>query len=164
MRRQVSNLADDARSFVARIWLVLEPADAAVFVDGERAKLRDQNVLLVDPGEHELRIEAEGFQPEVRPIRAEAGQSSELKLALLEAVKDSQPASQVALTSDYEEPEPHGGRHSARSRSGSVPPASSRSVSARPRGCSRCLPRATPIATATAMCATRRAPISATRP
>jgi hypothetical protein len=105
MRRQVSNLADDARSFVARIWLVLEPADAAVFVDGERAKLRDQNVLLVDPGEHELRIEAAGYQLETRAIRASAGQSSELKLSLLSTASDSQPASQVALTSDYEEPE-----------------------------------------------------------
>lgn len=85
MRTQVTSLAGDASSFVARFALVLDPADAQVFVDGERATLREQHVLLVDPGEHELRIEAEGWLPQSRQIRASAGQSSELKLALLAA-------------------------------------------------------------------------------
>jgi hypothetical protein len=108
MRREVSSLADDARSFVSRIWLVLEPPGAGVYVDGQRAKLRDQNVLLVDPGDHELRIEAAGYVPEVRTIRASGGQSSELKLALLEAPRETQtaPASQLAGLSEYDEPRP----------------------------------------------------------
>jgi hypothetical protein len=104
MRNQVSNLADDARSFVARIWLVLEPADADVFVDGQRAKLRDQNVLLVDPGEHELRVEAAGHLPEVRPIRAAAGQSSELKLALSSTAPEPQPTPAFVASAEYYEP------------------------------------------------------------
>jgi hypothetical protein len=85
MRKGVNDVAKDARAFVAQIWLVLEPANATVFVDGEPVKLRDQGVLLVDPGEHELRIEAAGHQTLTRPLKVTGGQSSELELRLLAA-------------------------------------------------------------------------------
>jgi hypothetical protein len=85
MRQEVSDIADDARSFVGRVSLVLEPANASVFVDDELVTLRDQGSLLLDPGEHVLRIEATGYRPQSRSLRAPAGQSIELKLALVAA-------------------------------------------------------------------------------
>jgi hypothetical protein len=85
MRQEVSDLADDARSFVGRVSLVLEPANASVFIDDEPVKLREQGSLLLDPGEHELRVEAAGYRSQSRSLRAPAGQAIELKLALVAA-------------------------------------------------------------------------------
>jgi hypothetical protein len=90
MRKGVADLLADARGFVGRVRLVLEPANASVFLDGELVQLRDQNVLLLDPGEHELRIEAGGYRTQSHRLRVEGGKSSELKLALVAA--DSSPA------------------------------------------------------------------------
>lgn len=105
MRIQVESLAKDARSFVARVGLVLEPADAHVFVDGQAVKLREPNLLLLDPGEHELRIEATGYLPVRRRIRASAGRTSALELRLLAADGGGPEPSRVAAASSSETPD-----------------------------------------------------------
>jgi hypothetical protein len=82
MREDVVDLLKDARGFVGHVTLALEPPNASVFVDGALTPLRDRNVLLLDPGEHELRVEAVGYQTQRQTLRVEAGKSTELKLTL----------------------------------------------------------------------------------
>jgi len=97
MRKGVVDLLADARGFVGRVTLILEPAQASVFVDGELVQLRDQNALLLDPGDHELRVEAGGYRTQTRQLRAEGGKSSELKLALVAATGDRLPPATVEV-------------------------------------------------------------------
>lgn len=82
LRKEVTGLASDARTFVARITVTLDPETATATLDGKPVVLREGRVLLIDPGEYRLRVEAEGFVPEVRPLRANAGEVSELKIQL----------------------------------------------------------------------------------
>lgn len=54
-------------SDVARVELTLEPAEARVLVDGAVTSVRDGQILL-EPGHHRMRVQAEGHVPEERVL------------------------------------------------------------------------------------------------
>jgi len=79
----------DARAEPGRLQLVVEPADASVYLDGrfvgtgrEIAGLRAG--LLVDVGTHRLEIVRPGYSAETRTVEVRAGDDSELRVVLRE--------------------------------------------------------------------------------
>lgn len=81
MRQQAEQLLSRARTFVGRVELVVSPPTATVLVDGRAPTMRDGAILL-NQGDHEIRIEAEGLVSEVRHVRVEAAAPVEMEVAL----------------------------------------------------------------------------------
>ena len=81
-RREVQSALDDARGFVARFDLTLEPSGALLTVDGETVDARTGELLL-DPGEHEVVATAEGYRTGSRRVKATSGRSGRIELRLV---------------------------------------------------------------------------------
>ncbi len=69
-RRQLSDVLHRARAFVAQYTLVLIPEDAVLRVDGSPPVLVNGKLML-DPGEHELTLSADGYHEAQRRIMAQ---------------------------------------------------------------------------------------------
>lgn len=80
-REEVTSVLARAREFTATFHIERAPQDAVLTVDGESVLLEDQTLLL-DPGEHVLRVTAPGHAPEELRLRAEAGEQQTLRLSL----------------------------------------------------------------------------------
>ena len=79
--------AYDVRSEPARLLLVVEPADAAIYLDGRflgtgEELLGARGGLMVDPGDHELEVVRPGYESRTTPFTAEAGEEVELTVEL----------------------------------------------------------------------------------
>lgn len=90
-----------AKSQVGSVRLVVEPAGAEVFVDGElRGKAPLEGEIYLEPGAHEIRVEQAGYAPARRALDAVAGEAQELEIALVErstpAAEPPPPAHQAA--------------------------------------------------------------------
>jgi hypothetical protein len=99
MRKDVSALRDDARSFVAQVTLTIEPKNAEVSLDGALVAPSpdgEQRVLLLDPGDHALRVAAPSYLPQTHALHASSGEASALDLTLLAA--DGGRSAPLALT------------------------------------------------------------------
>lgn len=81
MRREVQSALDAAQGFIARYELQLDPSEASVAVDGEVVSA-SEGFLLLDPGEHELVVNADGYKTEVRHIKATSGRRGRIELRL----------------------------------------------------------------------------------
>jgi len=81
-RKELERASARAESFVARVVLALEPADATFALDGNPAQLDAHRELLLDPGDHELLISAPGHEQRSVMLRAAAGTSRRLAIAL----------------------------------------------------------------------------------
>jgi len=82
MRNEVSQLLNQARSFVTKLNLTVTPADAQLALD-TRAAARDQDgAILLDPGTHELVIEAPNHETVTRSIRGDGGETLTLAINL----------------------------------------------------------------------------------
>ncbi|HMI92600.1 MAG TPA: hypothetical protein VK509_14595, partial [Polyangiales bacterium] len=81
-RKELERASARAESFVARVVLVLEPAGATFALDGNPAQLDPHGELLLDPGDHELLVSAPGHEQRSAMLRAAAGTSRRLAIAL----------------------------------------------------------------------------------
>jgi len=81
-RTQVASLIEQARAFVGRYQVILEPATARPMVDGQEALFDPGNVLLLSLGDHVISARAEGYQEARVPLRVEGGESLALKIQL----------------------------------------------------------------------------------
>jgi hypothetical protein len=97
-RAELEQASARSASFVARVVLVLQPASATFTLDGNPAQLDAHQELLLDPGDHELLVSAPGHEQRSVLLRAAAGTSRRLAVALT-------PLSAPALTAAHE-PEP----------------------------------------------------------
>lgn len=82
LRQQTEQLLARARTFVGRVNLIVEPSSARVTVDGHPPVTREGAILL-NPGEHEIRIESEGLASEVRHVRVEAAAPVSMQVSLV---------------------------------------------------------------------------------
>ncbi len=82
MRGAATRLIEQMRQFVMRVEVELQPASAELRVDGKLAPLDAEGTILLDPGEHELSVLANGFEPLRRRISTEGGRSTRLHLVL----------------------------------------------------------------------------------
>ncbi len=101
-RRQLSDVLHRARAFVAQYTLFLNPEDATLRVDGSPPVLVDGKLML-DPGEHDLTLSAEGYHEAQRRILAQPREDLTLRIALnplVPAVAEAQnPAPSVVADS-----------------------------------------------------------------
>ncbi|HEX4355191.1 MAG TPA: hypothetical protein VHZ95_19805, partial [Polyangiales bacterium] len=83
MRGEVSQLLKQARTFVTRLRITLEPGVAADLRIDTRPVSKDaQGEVLVDPGSHELVAEAPNYETTTRSIRTDGGEELTLTLSL----------------------------------------------------------------------------------
>lgn len=91
-RDQLETMRAHALKLVARVSIHLEPATAALTVDGVAiAGDGSARQMLLDPGSHELRASAPGFEPSSVMIHAQAGAETSQTITLR-----AQPAAPVA--------------------------------------------------------------------
>ncbi len=83
-RTQIDGWLRSAYRYVARYRIEIEPADASLTVDGNRAEIRE-GVLLLDDGPHEIVAYLEGYATEKRRIEASAGTEETLRIDLAPA-------------------------------------------------------------------------------
>ncbi len=77
----------DARGEPGRVFLIVRPGDASVYLDGRFLGTGDDlsglhSGLMVDPGEHEIEVVRPGFASESKTFSVEAGEEIDLSLRL----------------------------------------------------------------------------------
>jgi hypothetical protein len=96
MRSEVTQLLHQARSFVTKLTLTVTPPDAEARLDN-RVLARDQDgTILLDPGTHELVVEAPEHETITRSIRADGGEPLSLTIALRSSLQPAAAASEPA--------------------------------------------------------------------
>ncbi|MET0386172.1 MAG: hypothetical protein ABW321_09455 [Polyangiales bacterium] len=111
MRSDVGQLLEQAKQFVTRVHLELVPRDAKLEVDQRSVVPNADGIVLLDPGTHELAVEAEGYEPERRGLHAEGGDLSlhfalRSRAPLATAAPLVEPAPLAAVTAPTPKPEP----------------------------------------------------------
>lgn len=96
-RAQAEQLLARSRTFVGTVRLTVEPATATVTVDGRPPTIRDGAILL-NPGDHEIRVEAEGFASDSRRVRVEPSAPIPLSIVLVQPAARVSPVATVALS------------------------------------------------------------------
>jgi hypothetical protein len=82
MRDEVSQLLRQARTFVTKLKVTLEPSSAELRVDTRPVSRDDQGFVLLDPGVHELVAEAPARETATRSLRTEGGEELSLTISL----------------------------------------------------------------------------------
>lgn len=85
---RVSNLAGtmrvafDREQSMGRVAITSSPAGARVFIDGSPVGVTPLDGYLIEPGPHDIRVQAEGMTPDTRTVEAAAGSTLRLTSAL----------------------------------------------------------------------------------
>lgn len=82
LREHVQQQLAEARSFVTRVQLTVEPDNAVVRVDGQQPVYEEDGTLLLDPGLHELAAHAADYESQVRTVTAHGAELIEIALSL----------------------------------------------------------------------------------
>jgi len=82
MRAELSQLLKQARSFVTRLRVKLEPASAELRIDTRAAQKDAAGFVMLDPGSHELVAEAHDYEQTSRTIRTDGGEELTLTMTL----------------------------------------------------------------------------------
>ena len=93
-----------AKRFVARVTLRVEPGSAAIRIDDVAVKPASDGSVQLNPGQHELVATAPGYEPLTRRWNVEAGARSELSLTLKSQSADAQPLAAVPAAAVSGEP------------------------------------------------------------
>jgi tetratricopeptide (TPR) repeat protein len=97
MQREVSQLLSQALSFVTWLDLSVSPQQARVRVDTREATRASDGRIMLDPGSHEIMVDAPGYPATTRVIRSDGADTLTLSIRLLE--QNQQPATPQALQS-----------------------------------------------------------------
>jgi hypothetical protein len=103
MREHAQATITDCESFITYKALALEPKNATVRVDGEPPVFDAHGAVMLDPGEHEIRAQAAGFEPWARAVVANGGDQGVLDIKLTELKKREVP---VPLAASVAAPAP----------------------------------------------------------
>jgi hypothetical protein len=99
-RAQARELLETALGSIAHVSLTVDPAGAVVRVDGERVGgegvVRE---LRLDPGEHTVRVQAEGYEPSTFELSVLDGERSTREVVLERRTEPTGPA-RLRITSD----------------------------------------------------------------
>ena len=101
MRGEVSQLLKQARGFVAKLRVTLEPSSAELRIDTRPVEKDAAGYIMLDPGTHELVAEAPNYDPATRSIRTDGGEELTIKLTLR---SQEEPKPQVAQTQEAPAP------------------------------------------------------------
>jgi hypothetical protein len=95
MRREITELLAHARSFVTHLELRVEPKQAELRVDTRTVRREPDGSLLLDPGTHELEVDAPEYDSTTRTIRTNGGETLTLSVALKKSA-----GSEIATTAE----------------------------------------------------------------
>jgi hypothetical protein len=73
---------ESARSFVARVRIVTDPADAELRIDGQPAVRNADAAVLLDDGSHQLVASAPGYQTHTRELHVDGGTDARFDVPL----------------------------------------------------------------------------------
>jgi tetratricopeptide (TPR) repeat protein len=96
MRSQIDNMLREAEGFIARIRLDVEPATAKLSVDGQAPTFDPDQRLMLDAGQHEIVVTADGFESLTRELVARPGDRSQFRWRLA-PVESQQAVSEAAV-------------------------------------------------------------------
>jgi len=82
MQREVTQLLTQARSFVSRLTLSVQPAHAELRIDTRTVRREPDGSVLLDPGTHELSIEAPDYETTTRTLRTDGSETLTLNVSL----------------------------------------------------------------------------------
>ena len=82
MNVEVTRLLSQARSFVTTLTLQLQPSEARLRIDTRPVTLAANGSVLLDPGTHELSIEATDYEPAAHTIRTNGAEVLSLGVTL----------------------------------------------------------------------------------
>jgi len=82
MQTEAKRQIEEAQSFTAHCKMRVEPATASIQIDGEPAHLEADGTLLLNPGDHEITFEADGYEPARRTLTVNGGERPELHYVL----------------------------------------------------------------------------------
>jgi hypothetical protein len=110
MRGEVTQLLKQARGFVSRLQITLEPSHAELRVDTRAAVKDEDGYVLIDPGSHELVAEARDHEPASRTLRTDGGEKLTLTMTLRSTVEQhadapKETSAPVATSDDQPAPE-----------------------------------------------------------
>jgi hypothetical protein len=97
MRHDVEKFLGEARGFVSRLVVQLEPESAELRVDQQPAKRNPDGSMWLDPGEHLLSVQAPGYASLTRTVNADGGNEVQQRLSLQPLVLSEPPALPIAL-------------------------------------------------------------------
>ncbi len=100
LRRYVQRLMDELTPLVARRQIIVNAEPVHIAVDGESAYADASGEIILDPGTHMLRVDADGYNGQELPIDVAAGTTAQIEISLL-----SQPPDEAPVAA-----EPAGGR------------------------------------------------------
>jgi hypothetical protein len=84
LRDEVTQLFRQARSFITRLQLTVIPADAHVHIDTHEVTRDADGTILLDPGAHELTVDAAHYDPITRTLQCESSETIALSIQLRE--------------------------------------------------------------------------------
>ncbi len=105
-RKEVQDLLNRARAFVAVYQVTVAPQEAEVIVDGQPAMLKDGQLYL-DPGHHVVTVRAPGYLEERKDLRIDEPRRDELTIELKvanQSESEAEPAKAAAHTTSPSEP------------------------------------------------------------
>ena len=82
MRGEVSQLLRQARGFVAKVRVSLDPASAELRIDTRPVEKDAAGYILLDPGSHDLVAQAPDYEQATRTIRTDGGEELTINLVL----------------------------------------------------------------------------------
>lgn len=89
-RSALAKRLEQAAGQVGAIRIAVEPADARILIDGQpRSPSPYRQRIFLEPGQHELRVEKEGYRPLTRGLPMSIGQELPLKVELEVAEDDA---------------------------------------------------------------------------
>jgi PEGA domain len=102
LRRSTQEALARSEQFVARVALKVSPNAAAITVDGARVPPSDTDLLLLDPGEHEVAAAAPGYTGRSVRVQVKSGENPPLEIALEPIANES---AEVGSTERYAQPD-----------------------------------------------------------
>jgi hypothetical protein len=82
MREEITGLLRQARAFITRVRVSVEPSWAKLRVDTRPVERDASGFVRIDPGTHELAIEAPHYETVMRTVRTAGGEELELEITL----------------------------------------------------------------------------------
>jgi hypothetical protein len=96
LRTETEQLLARARSFVGKVNVDLQPADARVALNGTIVQLGADHRLTLLAGDYEMKVSAPGYSDEQRALHVAAGQVSAVRVELAKPIEVLQPVPPVA--------------------------------------------------------------------
>lgn len=106
-RDEVAAAVRRAESFIGTLVLSTRPTAVQITVDGRPVERSADRRIALNPGEHELGVRADGYEPERRTVAIRAGERLDLEVELRQDVRVAAPPRQptIALVVRSDQPQ-----------------------------------------------------------